>query len=257
MSKRVVVVPDYESMSQRAADSILEAIRRTPSLLICAATGATPTRTYGLLAEHCTRSPELFRQMRIIKLDEWCGLGADDPASCEEYLQQHLVQPLKISADRYIAFKSDPKDPQAECERIASALARQGPIDLAVLGIGNNGHIGFNEPHEAIVAHAHVSELALESRQHAMLSASTVDNPQEIVRYGLTLGMSDLLHAGEVIILASGMSKRKPLRRMLDTSATEPASPASFLWQHHAHAVCMCDQAAAQDGAWALGATAL
>lgn len=234
-------------MSQSAADSILEAIRRTPSLLICAATGATPTRTYGLLAERYTRSPELFRRVRIIKLDEWCGLKADDPASCEKYLQQHLVQPLKISADRYIAFKCDPKNPQTECERIASALARKGPIDLAILGIGNNGHIGFNEPHGAIVAHAHVSELALESRQHAMLSKSTVDNPQEIVRYGLTLGMSDLLQARQVIILANGTNKRKPLQRMLDTSASGPASPASFLWHHHANAVCICDQVATQE----------
>jgi len=185
--------------------------------------------------------------MRIIKLDEWCGLRADDPASCEEYLQQHLVQPLNISADRYIAFKSDPKDPQAECERIASALAHNGPIDLAILGIGINGHIGFNEPHAVFASHAHVSELALESRQHAMLSRSTVDNPQEIVRYGLTLGMSDLLQARQVILLVSGSSKRKPLQRMLDTSSTEPASPASFLWQHHANAICICDQVAMQE----------
>ncbi len=247
MSERVVVVPDFETMSRCAADSILEALRRTPSLLICAATGATPTRTYRLLAEHCTRSSDLFRRVRIVKLDEWCGLKADDPASCEVYLQQHLVQPLRISADRYIAFKSDPKNPQAECERIASVLARQGPIDLAILGIGNNGHIGFNEPHQAIVAHAHVSELALESRQHAMLSASTVDNPQETVRYGLTLGMSDLLQAGQVIILANGTNKRKPLQRMLDASDSGPATPASFLWQHHENAVCICDQAAIQD----------
>ena len=247
MSKRVVVVPDYETMSQKAADSILEAIRRMPSLLICAATGATPTRMYGLLAERCTRSPKLFGRIRIIKLDEWCGLKADDPASCEDYLQRHLIQPLKISADRYIAFNSDPKNPQAECERVARALARKGPIDLAILGIGNNGHIGFNEPHEAIVAHSHVSELALESRQHAMLSRSTLDNPQEIVRYGLTLGMSDLLGAGQVIILANGTSKRKPLQRMLDTRANGPATPASFLWKHHTNAVCICDQVATQE----------
>ena len=244
MSERVVVVPDFETMSQSAADSILEAIRRTPSLLICAATGATPTRAYGLLAECYTRSPELFRRVRIIKLDEWCGLKADDPASCEMYLQQHLVQPLKVSGDRYIAFRSNPENPQAECERIAGTLAHKGPIDLAILGIGVNGHIGFNEPHAVFAAHAHVSELALESRQHAMLSRSTVDNPQELVRYGLTLGMSDLLQARQLIILASGASKRQSLQRMLDTSAIEPASPASFLWQHHTNAVCICDQAA-------------
>ncbi|MCA9159160.1 MAG: hypothetical protein KDA72_12585, partial [Planctomycetales bacterium] len=105
-------------------------------------------------------------------------------------------------------------------------------------------HIGFNEPHAVLAAHAHVSELALESRQHAMLSRSTVDNPQEFVRYGLTLGMSDLLQARQLIILASGASKRQSLQRMLDTSAIEPASPASFLWQHHTNAVCICDQAA-------------
>lgn len=247
MSKRVVIVPDYETMSRSAADTILESIRRAPSLLICAATGATPTRTYGLLAESYTRDPDIFRRIRIIKLDEWYGLKADDPASCEDYLQRHLVQPLNISADRYIAFKSDPKNPQAECKRVAHALSRKGPIDLAILGIGNNGHIGFNEPHTAVVAHAHVSELAAESRQHAMLRMSTIDNPQERVRYGLTLGMSDLLQAGQVIILANGTNKRQPLQRMLDSSATGPATPASLLWQQHVNAVCICDQMAKQE----------
>jgi galactosamine-6-phosphate isomerase len=247
LSGPIVVVPDLETMSQRATGLILEAIRGTPSLLICAATGATPTRTYEILAEISAKSAALFTQVRLIKLDEWLGLKADDPATCEAYLQQHVVQPLQISADRYIAFKSDPINPQAECERIASELERQGPIDLAIVGIGKNGHIGFNEPHGAFVAHAHVSELALESRQHSMLNRSRIDNPLENIRFGLTLGIGDLLQARQLIILANGPRKRPPLQRMLKPASTEPASPASYLWQHHANAVCICDQAAMPD----------
>jgi len=106
-----VVEPDPHSLSARAAEVILAAARANPRLLLCAATGSTPTLTYQQLQPH----QEIFSQARLIKLDEWHPLPASDPGSCEHYLQQHLVRPLNISPDRYFTFPGDTPDPAATC----------------------------------------------------------------------------------------------------------------------------------------------
>ena len=82
----------------------------------------------------------------MIKLDEWGGLAAGDEATCEAYLRRHLLGPLGVTPDRYTGFRVDAPDPAAECDAVASALDERGPVDVAVLGLGVNGHLGFNEP---------------------------------------------------------------------------------------------------------------
>src|SRR5207244_10258717 len=145
------------------------------------------TLTYDLLAEQFRRSPSIFQNLRVLKLDEWGGLAIDDPGSSETYLRQHLLGPLSISPDRYIGLQSDPPDPQAECARIRAWLAQHGPIDVCVLGLGLNGHLAMNEPAESLQPFAHVAELAATTLNHSMLPESKC-RP----RFGLTLGLADL-----------------------------------------------------------------
>jgi galactosamine-6-phosphate isomerase len=186
------IAPDAATMSRRAADLIVERVRAKPDLLLCTATGATPTLTYELFVQAAAREPSLASRLRIIKLDEWGGLSGDDPATCEAYLQEKLIRPLRIPPGRYTSWHTDPPDPQAECGRIEAWLAGHGPIDLCVLGLGINGHIGFNEPAEALQPGPHVAQLAAESMQHPMLLRSPA-RP----RYGLTLGIGDICRSGE------------------------------------------------------------
>ena len=110
---------------------------------------------------------------RWLKLDEWGGLAMDDPATCEHQLQSTLIAPL-AATDRYVAFNSRPQDRASECARIAAWLAANGPIDVCVLGLGRNGHLGFNEPDDALTPHAHIAELAESSMTHAMLKQSKI-----------------------------------------------------------------------------------
>ena len=227
---------DHESMSVRAANWLLERLHRKPEALLCLATGGTPTRTYELLAQRGASAPDLVAQMRVLKLDEWGDLAMDDPASCEFHLRKLLVGPLELES-RYTGFQNQPVDAEAECGRIAHWLGANGPIDVCVLGLGVNGHLGFNEPAPALQPHAHVAKLAASSLQHAMLTVSR-GRPT----FGLTLGMADLLHAREVLLLVSGPGKREPMRRLLDGRiATD--FPASLLWLHPA-ATLLCDRAA-------------
>lgn len=230
------VFPDHEAMSRRAADWLCERLQRRRESLISLAAGSTPKLLYELLAKRGEQEPALVVRCRFIKLDEWGGLTMDDPATCEYQLRNLLIAPLKI-ADRYTAFDSRPQDPQAECRRIADWLEANGPIDVAVLGLGINGHIGFNEPADALQPHAHVAKLSDESLQHVMLKESN-DRP----RYGITLGMADLLQAREILFLASGPTKHEPMQRLLSGELTTKF-PASLL-HLHPRVTLLCDEAA-------------
>jgi len=217
--------PDHEAMSRHAADWLVDRMRQVPEALLCLAAGSTPTRTYHLLAERHAAEPGLFSRLRILKLDEWGGLAMDDPATCERYLRETLVDALNLG-DRYVGFDSNPADPEAECGRVADWLARNGPIDTCVLGLGVNGHVGFNEPGPALHPHAHVARLSEASLGHAMLGQA-----QGRPTYGLTLGMADLLHARNVLLLVSGTAKREPLRQLLE-GPIRTEFPASLLALH-------------------------
>jgi galactosamine-6-phosphate isomerase len=219
------VFSDHETLSRAAAKCLELRLIEQPKSLFCAATGATPHRTYQLLAERYLDRPSLFEQLHLLKLDEWGGLERDDPASCEQFLRESLVEPLQLQA-RYTAFDSRPSVPDDECRRVASWLEQHGPIDICVLGLGANGHVGFNEPAAALQPHAHVAALADTSLQHSMLGRA-----RSRPTYGLTLGMADLMSARHILLLVSGAGKRDPLKRLLSgTISTE--FPASLLVLH-------------------------
>jgi putative deaminase/isomerase len=220
------VEPDYDAMSRHAAELIVASVRGRPDLLLCTATGSSPTRTYELLAERHRREPGLFSRLRLIKLDEWGGLPPEDPGTCESYLRRHLVDPLNISPDRYHTFRGDAPDAEAECRNIERTLGNHGPIHLCVLGLGVNGHLGFNEPADALHPGPHVAPLSEQSLAHPM-----VRHARGRVRYGLTLGMGDILRAQKILLLVNGRHKRDPLRRLL-TPHVSTRFPGSFLWLH-------------------------
>ena len=231
-----IVLSDYEALSEYAAERLVERLREEPSTLLCLAAGSTPNRTYELLAQRGRAEPALFEKCRLLKLDEWGGLAMDDPATCDTQLRTALVRPLGMS-DRYIAFNSQPQNPDAECQRIAVWLKENGPIDTCVLGLGMNGHLGFNEPAGWLQPHAHVARLSESSLAHSMLRQSAA-RPA----YGLTLGMADLLQSRQVLLLVSGAAKRLPLELLLRGGITTDF-PASLL-HLHPNVTLICDEAA-------------
>lgn len=231
------ILKDYEAVSRLSAEVIAEAIEAKADALVCAATGSTPTRAYELLCQRAVDGLPVDR-LRLLKLDEWGGFAMEDEATCEAYLQRHLVRPLKIDAQRYLAFQSNPEDPSSECEKMRARLAELGPIDICILGLGLNGHLGFNEPAEFLQPFAHVARLADATRRHPMVSHSP-----EKVSYGLTSGISDIMQSRFVVLMVSGESKAEPMRQLMSQEIT-PQFPASMLWMHP-NVLCVCDESAA------------
>ena len=233
---RFTVLPDGEALDREAAAFIWKVAEAKPDLLICLASGGTPTGTYALLAQQ----PERLARARFIQLDEWAGPGPDDPASCAAYLERTVRGPLAVPPERWIGIRGDAADAATECRRVAAALEAAGPIDLCILGLGLNGHLALNEPAESLDPFCHVATLAEQSRTHPMLAEAAAP-----VRHGLTLGLGDILRARRILLMVSGAAKRTPLSRLAAHRIT-PALPASFLWLH-GDAVCLCDRDAAAD----------
>jgi galactosamine-6-phosphate isomerase len=220
------VADDFEAMSRAAADDVVAAVRRKPESILCLATGGSPARAYDLLAEAARREPGLFARVRAVKLDEWGGVAMDDPSTCEVYLREKVIGPLGIGPDRYLTWKTRPADRDAECRRIAAWLQAHGPIDVSILGLGANGHLGLNEPGASPDAGPHVESLAESTRRHPMLARA-----RGPVDFGFTLGLGNLLGSRKVLLLVSGAAKAVPLRRLL-TGPVGPDFPASLLRRH-------------------------
>ena len=232
------IFPDYTAMSHHAARIIVELIRSEQSPLICLASGSTPRLAYELIPGMCRKEDAAVNYVRFVKLDEWLGLPEGATGTCEEQLTEQLIGPLGLPRDRYISFSSSPEDPLLECSRISAELDAQGPIHLAVLGLGRNGHLGFNEPDVMLVPGCHEAVLTPASRDHPMVR----DNGSIPTR-GITLGIADILHARRILLLASGESKKEQMCRIV-SNQVDPRFPASFL-QLHPAVTCVCDEDAA------------
>lgn len=228
---------DNEAMSSKAAALILEELRKKPDLLLCTASGDSPGRTYSTLVELCRNEMVDTSRLRLIKLDEWGGIPGDDPNSCESQLKEQLVGPLGITGGNFISFRGNSGNPAAEAERISRWLEANGPVDFCVLGLGLNGHIGFNEPAPVMSPRCHVTPLSTASMQHLMASRMHVKPT-----YGITMGMADILDSGRILLLVSGKGKAEIFGAMAD-GGISTAVPASFLHLHR-DTTCMVDRTA-------------
>ncbi len=232
----IEISDSYADLSLMAKNRVVQEIEKNRRLLLCTATGGSPAGMYQLLSSTYQENPGLFARLRIIKLDEWGGVPMDQPGTCEQYLQQNLLQPLRIPESRYTGFHSNPENPGLECARIQAKLTTEGPIDLCILGIGMNGHLAFNEPADFLQPFSHVAELSAMTLQHAMTSEMRVKPG-----FGLTLGMADILHAKMILILIAGKDKRAIVHQFLSKKVSSSV-PASFLWLHpNAHCLITKD----------------
>jgi galactosamine-6-phosphate isomerase len=234
---RLMVSKDYGSMSRQAARLIYQEAAARPDLLVCTSGGASWAGCYEELGQKRRRNPALFRRLQVVQIDEWGGLRSNDPATCRAQIKRQLLQPLGVAGNRFAGFRSDPAGPERECERMQRWLTTNGPIDLCLLGLGMNGHIALNEPAAGLRPGVHVVKLAASSLKSDMLRKA-----HRKPRYGLTLGMGDILRSRKILMLVSGEAKQAVLRRLLEPMVS-PDFPASFLWLHPAVTI-ICDQAA-------------
>lgn len=236
---QVKIFPDYESLSQHAATEITNLIRQKPNCVLGLATGSTPLGLYRHLVSSYQRQEISFHQVMTFNLDEYLGLGYEHPQSYVRFMWENLFSHIDMHPQHIHIPNGMTENPGLECERYNQLLS-QIPIDLQILGIGANGHIGFNEPGTSKDSQTHVVKLSEKTRlDNARFFASLVDVP----KYAITMGIANILTAKKIIIMASGKNKAEAVKRMLKDEPSEMC-PASFL-QHHFDVLCLLDNEAA------------
>jgi glucosamine-6-phosphate isomerase len=216
------------------ADFIGTVIRERPNCLLCLPAGETPTLTFDLLATDGASGALDFGKVRFIGLDDWLGVPFDSAGSCRGFMYRRLFNPLNIQESRIIYFNAMSLDPASECVRIDRHLAQYGPIDLTVLGIGMNGHLGLNEPGVDPALSSHVVTLDETTKSVATKYFSS-NFP---LSRGITLGMKQLMESRIVALMASGDKKAAMLKMALEGPISNRV-PASLLRSHpdfHIHA---------------------
>ena len=237
----VRVFPTPEGLARALAREVARALSANPRLVLGLPSGRTPIPLYDELARLHARGRADFRHATTFNLDEFLGLAPGDPGSYRAFMRHHLFDRVNLQAKHIHLLNGAAPDPIAECARYERAIARAGGIDLQILGLGLNGHIGFNEPGRALAATTHRVRLTTASRR---ANAALFGNRAGAVpTAALSMGMATILRARRIVLLSTGVSKARCVERMLRGPLTTRL-PASFL-QLHPNTEVWLDRAAA------------
>ena len=219
------------SAASALARHIVRCLASNPNLVLGLPTGRTPVPFYAELVALFRAGRIDFSRATTFNLDEFAGLAASAPGSYRAFMERHLFSHVNFAARRINFLNGVAPDMTAECLRYERTIARAGGLDLLLLGLGANGHVGFNEPGQSLVAFTHKTRLTLATRQaNAALFRHRVG---DVPREALSMGMRTILHARRIILLATGSTKAPAVQRLVRGPIT-PGVPASFLQLHRA-----------------------
>jgi glucosamine-6-phosphate deaminase len=225
---RVIRVRTPAALACAAADLLEAQLESKPRSVLGVPTGSTPLGLYAELVHRARGGPSRLADARIFDLDEYCGLPPDHPDSYAAFIRRHLQIPLALEPSHLRLLRGDAPDRAAECSDYESTLASLGGLDVCVLGLGENGHIAFNEPGSEWNTRTRLVDLSESTR--ARIEADP-KGPRPVPTQGLTLGIENVLEAGQVLLLISGPHKAAA-RAALARGVEDPAWPVTSLWRH-------------------------
>jgi glucosamine-6-phosphate deaminase len=225
---KIIEVKNYQEMSLAAAQYIINMLKNTPKLTLGLATGGTPQGVYQNLIEDYKKNGTSYAQVTSFNLDEYIGLSKDDPNSYYTYMYENLFKHINISLQQTNIPSGMNANLQSECEEYENKIQQYGGIDLQLLGIGSNGHIGFNEPGTSFQSKTHVVDLTQSTRE---ANARYFTSIEEVPTQAITMGIQSIFKSKEILLLASGKAKQDAMVKLLNGDVTE-SFPASILKQH-------------------------
>lgn len=226
---KIITATDYQSMSRKAAQIIASQLVLKENSVLGLATGSTPIGIYEQLAAWTKQGDLCFRNAVSVNLDEYCGLPADHPESYRSFMEKNLFSSIDLNPANAHLPNGNAADPNEEARRYDGLVQELGGVDLQLLGLGHNGHIGFNEPGEAFVMDTHVIELSDKTRQaNARFFGGDI---AAVPSKAITMGIRTIMNANKILLVVSGEEKMDILRRALEGPVT-PHVPASILQLH-------------------------
>ena len=224
----IIQVNDYEEMSQEAAKVMLNTVQEKSHPVLGLATGSTPERLYELLTKAHQEDQVTFGHVQTFNLDEYIGLSKDDEQSYHYFMNEKLMGNIDIPNNQVHIPNGLVTDLEAECVAYEKKIQQAGNIDLQLLGLGMNGHIGFNEPGTSFDARTHIVQLDASTRE---ANARFFENEADVPTQAITMGIGTILEAKQILLIVHGEKKADILRRVVSGEVTEDI-PATALQRH-------------------------
>ena len=236
---RIILCENYDEISKAAAKIVAGQVAVKPDSVLGLATGSTPVGTYRILVDMNKRGEVDFKEVKSFNLDEYYPIAPDNNQSYRYFMNENLFNHINIEIKNTHVLNGLAENPEEECAAYEKMIEEAGGIDLQILGIGENGHIGFNEPDRELVAKTHLTKLTESTINANSRFFSSID---EVPTQSLTMGMASILSAKKIILLASGANKRNAVKGLVDGGITT-SNPASLL-NIHPDVVLICDREA-------------
>ncbi|MDR2802705.1 MAG: glucosamine-6-phosphate deaminase [Treponema sp.] len=227
---------NYDDMSRKAASFIQAQLNVKPESVLGLATGSSPVGLYDVLVQHYKDGEVDFSRTKTVNLDEYKGLPPDNEQSYRYFMQKHLFSRVNIDIANTYVPNGLAVNPDEECARYDCVIERLGGIDLQLIGIGNNGHIGFNEPADDFPVKTHLAQLAQKTVEANKRFFKNID---EVPRAAFTMGIGAIMSAAAVLLIVSGKEKAAILKESFYGPVT-PRIPASVL-QFHRNVILVAD----------------
>ncbi len=238
----VFVLDSYEMISKRAAALVASQVNVKPKSILGLATGGTPVGMYKELVEMYQNDEVDFSEVRTFNLDEYYPIQPENEQSYAYYMNKNLFEHINIKKERIRIPNGATLDAEAECAAYDKAMDEAGGVDLQVLGIGNNGHIGFNEPNLHFETGTHVVELDAGT---ILANARFFASEKEVPRQAISMGIRNIMNAKKIVLLANGTAKAEIMEKML-FGEVSPKVPASVLQLHRDVTILMDKEAGAR-----------
>ncbi len=235
----VIVCKDYSELSKTAAEYIAREVNGNPSCVLGLATGSTPIGTYQELVKKCNDGALDFSDVTTFNLDEYYPISPDNSQSYRYFMNDNLFTKINVNLSKTHVLSGECEDITQECENFESMIKEAGGIDLQLLGIGENGHIGFNEPDEYLHLKTHLTDLTDNTIE---VNARFFESIDEVPKKAITMGIGTIFSARKIVILASGVKKHNIVTKLLEGNVST-SNPASILHMH-GNVVLICDKQA-------------
>ncbi|NIM90954.1 MAG: glucosamine-6-phosphate deaminase [Candidatus Aminicenantes bacterium] len=236
----IIIKEDYDQICEEAVTIIHQTWKKKNDLVLGLPTGRTPLGVYNRLIELNQNQEIDFSRVVAFSLDEYLGLNKDHPQSFAYYMEKNFYRHINIKKENIFRLEGTPKDVDRHCQEYEEKIKSQGGLDVLILGIGRNGHIGFNEPSSSLSSRTRVKTLAEETVE---VNSRFFENKDEVPRFCLTMGIGTIMESKMIILLASGEDKSEAVQKSMEGPVTASV-PASIL-QLHPQAKIIIDQKAA------------
>ncbi len=236
---KVIIAKNYDEASQKAAEIVIDVVKNNPNAVLGLATGSTPLGLYAEMIKDHKQNGTSYKNIKTVNLDEYQGLDIESDQSYVYFMRHNLFYGLDIDLNNTNIENGKATDAQAECDRYNKLLAEMQQ-DVQILGIGSNGHIAFNEPGTPFDSVTHTVDLTESTIKD---NSRLFKNINDVPRRAFTMGLSNIMNAKKIVIMATGANKAKAVYGLVKGEITTEL-PASIL-QNHADCTLICDEAAA------------